>query len=245
MTIPQDRRHRLTGTLTICRKIILCGVFSLGFLVVSPNHPPPEIPLPFPPPTTNSSPIQPPLTPSPHPQILSAVLNRYYNFTAGFGSLIYLNWYVGEAATSVFVANVPHLWPLLSRLFSLSAFLSARRTAGSGSTPANDHSSRFHNKVVNAQRRHLPSSGYLRTESEERIIAGKYGGGGGGTWPLSGSNTSAGSEGVVLEMGRMDGEGKGMGMGYVASAAAGGGDEEKGEVRDGIVRTVQIRQYSS
>ncbi|KAI4168255.1 MAG: hypothetical protein LQ348_007536, partial [Seirophora lacunosa] len=52
------------------RKAILCGVFSLGFLV-----------------------------------ILSAILNRYYNFTAGYGSLIYLNWYVGEAATSVFVAN--------------------------------------------------------------------------------------------------------------------------------------------
>ncbi|KAL8981009.1 MAG: hypothetical protein Q9177_005710, partial [Variospora cf. flavescens] len=38
------------------RKILLCGVFSLGFLV-----------------------------------ILSAILNRYYNFTAGYGSLIYLN----------------------------------------------------------------------------------------------------------------------------------------------------------
>ncbi|KAL8973805.1 MAG: hypothetical protein Q9197_001959, partial [Variospora fuerteventurae] len=77
------------------RKILLCGVFSLGFLV-----------------------------------ILSAILNRYYNFTAGYGSLIYLNWYVGEAATSVFVANVPHLWPLLSRVFALGAFFSSRRTRG-------------------------------------------------------------------------------------------------------------------
>ncbi|KAL9007313.1 MAG: hypothetical protein Q9173_007376, partial [Seirophora scorigena] len=79
---------------------ILCGVFSLGFLV-----------------------------------ILSAILNRYYNFTAGYGSLIYLNWYVGEAATSVFVANVPHLWPLLSRAFALGAFFSSssrRRTTQEG-----------------------------------------------------------------------------------------------------------------
>ncbi|KAL8993564.1 MAG: hypothetical protein Q9188_007298, partial [Gyalolechia gomerana] len=146
---PEEKKNAIFGS----KFVMILEEFMLAN--TCPNHPPPEIPLPSSP--TNSSPIQPPLTPSPHPQILSAVLNRYYNFTAGFGSLIYLNWYVGEAATSVFVANAPHLWPLLSRLFSLSAFLSARRTAGSGSTPANDHSNRFHNKVVNAQRRHHPS----------------------------------------------------------------------------------------
>ncbi|KAI4189692.1 MAG: hypothetical protein L6R41_001301 [Letrouitia leprolyta] len=233
--------------------------------------------------------------------ILSAILNRYYNFTEPYGSLIYLNWYVGEASTSVFVSNVPHLWPLLSRLFSLSAFISARRTGGSGSngTPGRGRSGmgggdRYGSKSLGAgggmkTKRYHPSSGYFRTESEERIIAGGGGGGGGGgkaDWPLSSSSTSprgthphtsaggggggggvggiGGGEGVGLEMGRLDAEdrrvgyggGKGMGyttgeerpMGYMASAAGGGdsgGDLEKAEVKDGIVRTVEVRQYSS
>ncbi|KAI4157471.1 MAG: hypothetical protein L6R39_000656, partial [Caloplaca ligustica] len=101
----------LRARLPLKRKIILCGVFSLGFLV-----------------------------------ILSAILNRYYNFTAGFGSLIYLNWYVGEAATSVFVANVPHLWPLLSRLCGLGAFNSMRRATGN-SSGGPDSGNRFHHKA--------------------------------------------------------------------------------------------------
>ncbi|KAL9595593.1 MAG: hypothetical protein Q9219_006357 [cf. Caloplaca sp. 3 TL-2023] len=189
------------------RKVILCGVFSLAILVTD-------------------------LTSSP-PQILCAILNRYYNFTAGFGSLIYLNWYVGEAATSVFVANVPHLWPLLSRIFSLGAFNSLRRTGNSSGNPA-DSSSRF-NKV-SAQRRHHPSDGYMRSESEERI-ASAGAGAGTGTWPLP---ATPASDGAALELGPMDDKG----MGYMASAAGGEGNE-KGEARGGIMRTVQIRQYSS
>ncbi|KAL8686649.1 MAG: hypothetical protein Q9218_006960 [Villophora microphyllina] len=92
----------MKARLPLKRKIILCAVFSLGVLVVRlPSPYRPHKPLfsflsliPMKSATTTDKP--------PHQQILSAILNRYYNFHAGYGSLIYLNWYVGEAATSVF-----------------------------------------------------------------------------------------------------------------------------------------------
>ncbi|OCK80452.1 hypothetical protein K432DRAFT_263125, partial [Lepidopterella palustris CBS 459.81] len=58
--------------------------------------------------------------------ILTAILNRYYNFTQPY-SPIFLNWYIGEAATAVYVANVPLLWPLLKILFKLDTWSSSRR----------------------------------------------------------------------------------------------------------------------
>ncbi|KAL8710763.1 MAG: hypothetical protein Q9220_004781 [cf. Caloplaca sp. 1 TL-2023] len=187
------------------RKIILCGVFSLGIFV-----------------------------------ILAAILNRYYNFTAGYGSLIYLNWYVGEAATSVFVANVPHLWPLLSRIFALGAFNSLRRTTGASSGP--DSANRFGKPSAqrSSRRMHHLDDGYIRTQSEERIATA---GAGTGTWPLPPHSSS---DGAAVEMGPLDQKY----MGYMASAAGGGaesfGEKDKSEMGEGgIVRTVQIRQYSN
>ncbi|KAL8921506.1 MAG: hypothetical protein Q9208_005660 [Pyrenodesmia sp. 3 TL-2023] len=198
----------IRARLPLKRKIILCGVFSLGFLV-----------------------------------ILCAVLNRYYNFTSGFGSLIYLNWYVGEASTSVFIANVPHLWPLLSRVFALGAFHSRRITGNSGSGVANSDSNnnnRWNKASAQRSSRRLGRSetqdGYLRTESEERIVRG---GAKQGTWPLP---TTPATDERGLEMGPVEGKG----LGYTATAAAGEALDEKKEPNGGgIVRTVQIRQYSS
>lgn len=216
------------------RKAILCGVFSLGFLV-----------------------------------ILSAILNRYYNFTAGYGSLIYLNWYVGEAATSVFVANVPHLWPLLSRAFALSAFFSSssrRRTTqegGSESAAAGGEAGGTCGKMGKRKSRSRilgsrskGDGGYLRTESREEIAKK------GSAWPLSSElgHTSVADE-RSLELEPLEGKG----LGYAATAAGGvgcgdgglgggmSGEEKQRSVGDlgggaggrGIVRTVQIRQYSS
>ncbi|KAL8945868.1 MAG: hypothetical protein Q9222_007654, partial [Ikaeria aurantiellina] len=178
------------------RKIILCGVFSLGIFV-----------------------------------ILAAILNRYYNFTAGYGSLIYLNWYVGEAATSVFVANVPHLWPLLSRIFALGAFNSLRRTTGANSSGNPDSAHRFGKPSASRSARraahHLDGDGYIRTQSEERIATA---GAGTGTWPLPPPRDS--SDGAAVEMGPLDSH---KSMGYMATAAGGQGfgDKEKGEKGEG------------
>ena len=62
---------------------------------------------------------------------MAAVLNKYYNFSQKY-SLIFLNWYVGEVSTAVFVANVPLCWPLVRKVFRLDSWgstpASARRT---------------------------------------------------------------------------------------------------------------------
>ncbi|KAH8587012.1 hypothetical protein B0O99DRAFT_465523, partial [Bisporella sp. PMI_857] len=57
--------------------------------------------------------------------ILAAVLNRYFNFTENY-SLIFLNWYVGEVSTAVFVANIPLCWPLIRQVFSLDDWVTKR-----------------------------------------------------------------------------------------------------------------------
>ncbi|KAL8725972.1 MAG: hypothetical protein Q9166_007005 [cf. Caloplaca sp. 2 TL-2023] len=195
----------IKARLPLKRKIVLCGVFSLGILV-----------------------------------ILSAILNRYYNFTEPYGSLVYLDWYVGEASTSVFVANVPHLWPLLSRIFALGAFNSLRRTAGNSSGNGGSSGNGVYGKVSSTQRSSRPrpydQHGYIRSESEERIANA---GAGAGSWPLQPDS----KDGVALEMGPLDNKS----MGYTATAAGGelGVGNEKGQGQGGIVKTVQIRQYSN
>ena len=160
-------------------------------------------------------------------QILSAILNRYYNFTAGYGSLIYLNWYAGETSTAIIVANIPHCWPLLSRVFRLGSFKSS-------SLDPNSQSRLKFQSVVQSRRRPngMDTDGYLRSESEERI-AGK----GAGSWTTQ-------SQSHDMELGNVDG------TPYTATATGG---EKEGDTwtsrnedkSEGIVRTVDIRQYSS
>ena len=75
--------------------------------------------------------------------------------------------------------------------------------------------------------------GYIRSESEERIAGAGAGPGAGPTWPLPGSKDVA-----TLELGPMDSQP----MGYNAMVA--GGNEKRKEQRDGIMKTVQIRQYT-
>ena len=160
--------------------------------------------------------------------ILSAVLNRYYNFTAGYGSLIYLNWYAGETSTAVIVANVPHCWPLLSRIFRLGSFKS---------TQGPQSGDKFVLSSTNNSRRrpsHMNMDGYLRSESEERI---------------TNKAASAGYESndTAMELGEMD-------RPTNTTTAAGGTDEDlwsrsrKTQFQDNkqsIVKTVQLHQYSS
>ncbi|KAL6717073.1 hypothetical protein ACLMJK_004987 [Lecanora helva] len=164
--------------------------------------------------------------------ILSAVLNRYYNFTAGYGSLIYLNWYAGETSTAMIVGNVPHCWPILSRIFRLGSFKSTRGPASG-------------NKFVlssNTNSRRRPSdmdmNGYLRSESEERI-ANK-----GATAGFGFRNSQ--SQEAAMELGEID---KGT---YTTTVAAERDEQPWGRSRslqykdekDRIVKTVQLHQYT-
>ena len=204
----------IKAKLPLRRKLVLSGVFSLGVFVVSII-------------SFHLHEVSNKLIVS---QILSAVLNRYYNFTAGYGSLIYLNWYAGETSTAIIVANVTHCWPLLSRVFSLGSFKS------SSLDPHSHSQSRLKFQSVSQSRRrpnHLDTDGYLRSESEERI-AGK----GAGSWTTQ-------SQSHDMELGQVDGNP------YSATATGGDSKEEemwapkRDEKSEGIVRTVHIRQYSS
>ncbi|CAF9919716.1 hypothetical protein IMSHALPRED_004708 [Imshaugia aleurites] len=165
--------------------------------------------------------------------ILCAILNRYYNFTTGYGSLIYLNWYAGETSTAVIVANVPHLWPLISRVFRLGAFKSA-------SGP--DSSNRFHlgsgNQIISASRRrtthHLDHDGYIRSESEERIAGnGGWGNKSVGEGDVELAHANGGFDTNVVGGRRDDPPVWGMPI-------QGSGIDDK----DRIVKTVHINQFS-
>jgi len=192
------------------RKIVLCGVFSLGIFV-----------------------------------ILAAILNRYYNFTAGYGSLIYLNWYAGEAATAVMVTNIPHCWPLLSRVFRLGSFKISHDPSSSMnnrySFGAGKHTTM--SSALSRPRNRPDEHGYIRSESEERIANA---GAGAGFLPTqTPPQAVAGGETPIprdVEMGALP-----EGSGYIGTAVMGGKEwgKEGKEDEGTIVKTVQMHQYSS
>lgn len=55
--------------------------------------------------------------------IVAAILNKYFNFSAPLNT-IYMVWYIREASTAIYVANLMCWWPLLRKLFGWSAFQS-------------------------------------------------------------------------------------------------------------------------
>lgn len=58
--------------------------------------------------------------------IVAAVLNKYFNFASPY-TTIYQIWYIREASTGIYVANIMCLWPLLRKLFGLKAFQNSSR----------------------------------------------------------------------------------------------------------------------
>ncbi|KAE8366204.1 hypothetical protein BDV27DRAFT_143823 [Aspergillus caelatus] len=53
--------------------------------------------------------------------IVAAILNKVYNFASPL-TTTYQIWYIREASTAIYVANLICLWPLLRKLFGLKAF---------------------------------------------------------------------------------------------------------------------------
>ena len=112
----------IRAQLPLKKKLILCIVFSIGVFV-----------------------------------IISAILSKYYSFSLPYGvdwvrlfitrqfMSTFANfrpkvhWYVREVSTAVIVANMPHLWALVRRIFNLRAFLShglaLRSRLGTSSRP--------------------------------------------------------------------------------------------------------------
>ncbi|QDS76194.1 hypothetical protein FKW77_008228 [Venturia effusa] len=54
--------------------------------------------------------------------ILAAVLNKYYNFALPYYT-VYMVWDIRETGTSIMVANVMCLWPLIRKMTGWSSFL--------------------------------------------------------------------------------------------------------------------------
>jgi hypothetical protein len=181
-------------------------------------------------------------------QILCAILNRVTNFTAPYGSLIYLNWYAGETATAVIVANVPHLWPLISRVFNLGSFKQINGPDGSNKYPLRSHRSGV--GIPTTRRSKYDIDGYVTTSSEERIAPSSDKD---AEWGYGKKlETPESSEGN-LELGKMttsiqrDGgnvKGNNGGRGLMVKEEELGGrvdPSKKGQ----IVKTVHINQYAN
>ncbi|KAE8394732.1 hypothetical protein BDV23DRAFT_179508 [Aspergillus alliaceus] len=58
--------------------------------------------------------------------IIAAILNKVFNFASPL-TTTYQIWYIREASTAIYVANLICLWPLLRKLFGLKAFQSNSR----------------------------------------------------------------------------------------------------------------------
>ena len=93
-------------------------------------------------------------------------MNRITNFLAPY-SLIYLNWYAGEASTAVIVANAPHIWPLISHVFGLGTFKRSTGNIDSNSYPFKSHRSAV--ETQNSRTRKFDAEGYIPTGSEENL----------------------------------------------------------------------------
>jgi hypothetical protein len=53
--------------------------------------------------------------------VLAAILNKYYNFSNP-NTTLYMLWYIREASTAVYVANLPMMWPLFRKCFGVGRF---------------------------------------------------------------------------------------------------------------------------
>ncbi|KAJ5175152.1 uncharacterized protein N7482_001029 [Penicillium canariense] len=74
--------------------------------------------------------------------IIAAILNKYFNFASPL-TTTYQIWYIREASTSIYVANLMCWWPLLRKLFGLKAF---SYNSNRGQRAQNDNN---HNKDSN------------------------------------------------------------------------------------------------
>ncbi|KAJ5960201.1 uncharacterized protein N7479_007351 [Penicillium vulpinum] len=72
--------------------------------------------------------------------IIAAILNKYFNFASPL-TTTYQIWYIREASTAIYVANLMCWWPLLRRLFGVKAFqYNSDRGKRPGNLQNNDYS---------------------------------------------------------------------------------------------------------
>ncbi|GFF65798.1 hypothetical protein IFM47457_01162 [Aspergillus lentulus] len=72
--------------------------------------------------------------------IVAAILNKVFNFASPL-TTTYQIWYIREASTAIYVANLMCLWPLLRKLFGLKAFIyGSRQYRQQGAQPGKESS---------------------------------------------------------------------------------------------------------
>lgn len=76
--------------------------------------------------------------------IIAAILNKYFNFASPL-TTTYQIWYIREASTAIYVANIVCWWPLLRKLFGFKAFQQSSKRDGRSDGQQKDSSggSRF------------------------------------------------------------------------------------------------------
>ncbi|KAJ5748764.1 uncharacterized protein N7511_010460 [Penicillium nucicola] len=70
--------------------------------------------------------------------IIAAILNKYFNFASPL-TTTYQIWYIREASTAIYVANLMCWWPLLRKLFGLKAF---QYNSNRGQRPGNQNNNK-------------------------------------------------------------------------------------------------------
>lgn len=70
--------------------------------------------------------------------IVAAILNKYFNFASPL-TTTYQIWYIREASTAIYVANLMCWWPLLRKIFGLKAFSYNSKNRGRPGHPGNQN----------------------------------------------------------------------------------------------------------
>ncbi|KAJ5243458.1 uncharacterized protein N7469_001785 [Penicillium citrinum] len=107
--------------------------------------------------------------------IIAAILNKYFNFASPL-TTVYQIWYIREASTAIFVANMMCWWPLLRKIFGMKAFQyistphrSSRRTDKGYNTRSKTAGSHSRPSFSFSRALHLPRSG--GNDSSKNITA--------------------------------------------------------------------------
>ncbi|KAJ5631405.1 uncharacterized protein N7484_011505 [Penicillium longicatenatum] len=70
--------------------------------------------------------------------IIAAILNKYFNFASPL-TTTYQIWYIREASTAIYVANLMCWWPLLRKIFGLKTFSYNSNRGQRGRGPSNQN----------------------------------------------------------------------------------------------------------
>ncbi|OQE79117.1 hypothetical protein PENNAL_c0053G00357 [Penicillium nalgiovense] len=108
--------------------------------------------------------------------IIAAILNKYFNFASPL-TTTYQIWYIREASTAIYVANLMCWWPLLRKLFGVKAFQYNSNRAQQPGNPDNQNNDSSGSYSNNSQPRPsfaFPPSWKPPCRRNKNTTPGKY-----------------------------------------------------------------------